>query len=331
MKTQRMSAGAERRGRVVWTVLELLFLVVTCLFFIIWMQHWFLVRLPTGEAGDRARGLSEMQSQGSAGISASGRMNVLCLGVDSVEGTHRTDTILLVGVEPHDRRVTVLSIPRDTRVLVNGSAHKINEIYARHGENVLRGMLEELLEIRIDRSVLVDFQGFIDTIDLLGGIDLMIEQPMHYDDNWGNVHIHFDPGQTHLNGKRALEYVRFRADSAADLGRIKRQQRFIAAILEKLKTPAIVMRLPSLIQEVYRNIQTDLRVAEILELAGSLKGGQISVQTMSLPGDARYIDKISYYLPYKDQAVAIGARHYATLSLLDLEASYTPAIASRTP
>jgi len=315
----------------VWPVLELLFLVLTCLFFVIWMQRWFLVRLPTGEAVDRAQSRNESASSAPVTATVSGRMNILCLGVDSVEGTHRTDTILLAGVEPHDRRITILSVPRDTRVLVNGTAHKINEIYARHGESVLRGMLEELLEIRIDRSILVDFQGFINTIDLLGGIDLTIEQPMHYDDNWGNVHIHFDPGQAHLNGKRALEFVRFRADSAADLGRIKRQQRFIAAVLEKLKTPSIVMRLPQLIQEVYQHIRTDLRVAEILELAGSLKGGQIAVQTMSLPGDARYIDKISYYLPYKDQAVAIGARHYATLSLLDLEASYTPAIASRTP
>jgi len=320
-----------RRGKTVWMILELLFLATTILFFAGWMQRWFLMRIPTGEAGERTRSTAGEAGSDSVAALRPGRMNILCLGVDSVEGTHRTDTILLVGVEPFEKRVVVLSVPRDTRVLVNGTAHKINEIYVRFGESVLRGMLEELLEIHIDRSVLVDFQGFINTIDLLDGIDIAIEQPMHYDDNWGNVHIHFDPGVTHLTGRKALEYVRFRADSAADLGRIKRQQKFISSILEKIKSPTIVVRLPQLIQESYRNIQTDLRIAEILDLLYSLKSGQISIQTMSLPGDARYIDKISYYLPYKDQAVAIGAKHFATLSLLDLDASFTPRIASHAP
>jgi len=306
----------------IWTVLEILFLLLNVLYFAGWMQRWFLIRVPTGEIAERTGVSGRDGVSDAAGISRLSRMNILCLGIDSVEGSHRTDTILVVGIDPHERRVTVLSIPRDTRALINGAAHKINEMYARHGELALRGMIEELLDITIDRYVLVDFAGFTNTIDLLGGIDLMIEQPMHYDDNWGNVHIHFNPGQTHLDGKKALEYVRFRADAAADLGRIKRQQRFISAVLEKIKTPSIVVRLPQLIQEAYGHIRTDLRIAEMLDLALALKGGPISIQTMSLPGDARYIDKISYYLPFKEEAVALGARHFATLSLLDLEASF---------
>ncbi len=319
-----------RGGRRIWTVLEILFILLNVLFFAGWMQRWFFIRVPTGEIAERA-GVSGGESISEpAGISRLSRMNILCLGIDSVEGTHRTDTILVVGIDPHDRRVTVLSVPRDTRALINGTAHKINEMYARHGELALRGMIEELLDITIDRYVMVDFAGFTNTIDLLGGIDLLIEQSMHYDDNWGNVHIHFNPGQTHLNGKKALEYVRFRADAAADLGRIKRQQRFISAVLEKLKSPSIVVRLPQLIQEAYGHISTDLRIAEMLDLALALKDGPISIQTMSLPGDARYIDKISYYLPFKEEAVAIGARHFATLSLLDLEAPFaTRGVASQ--
>lgn len=311
-----------RGGRSVWTVLEILFILLTMLYFAGWMQRWFFIRVPTGEIAERGGRTGGNGTAEPAGAARLARMNILCLGIDSVEGSHRTDTILVVGIDPHERRVTALSVPRDTRALVNGTAHKINEMYARHGELALRGMIEELLDITIDRYVLVDFAGFTNTIDLLGGIDLMIEQPMNYDDNWGNVHIHFAPGQTHLTGKKALEYVRFRADSAADLGRIKRQQRFISAVLEKIKTPSIVVRLPQLIQEAYVHIRTDLRIAEMLDLALALKSGPISIQTMSLPGDARYIDKISYYLPFKEEAVAIGARHFATLSLLDLEAPF---------
>jgi len=311
-----------RDGRSAWAVLEILFILLNILYFAGWMQRWFFIRVPTGEIAERAGVSGGEGNSEPAGVSRLSRMNILCLGIDSVEGSHRTDTILVVGIDPHERRVTALSVPRDTRALINGAAHKINEMYARHGELALRSMIEELLDITIDRYVMVDFAGFTNTIDLLGGIDLMIEQPMHYDDNWGNVHIHFNPGQAHLNGKKALEYVRFRADAAADLGRIKRQQRFISAVLEKIKTPSIVVRLPQLIQEAYGHIRTDLRIAEMLDLALALKNGPISIQTMSLPGDARYIDKISYYLPFKEEAVAIGARHFATLSLLDLEAPF---------
>lgn len=322
--------GTGHAGKTIWSVLEILFVILNILYFAGWMQRWFFIRIPTGEISERAGRAGPEPGTDPGMVARPARMNVLCLGVDSVEGTHRTDTILVVGIDPNERRVTVLSIPRDTRALVNGSAHKINEMYARYGELSLRGMIEELLEINIDRFVLVDFNGFINTIDLLGGIDLLIEQPMNYDDNWGNVHIHFKPGQTHLDGKKALEYVRFRADSAADLGRIKRQQRFISAILEKVISPAIIVSLPKIIREVYGHIRTDLRIAEILDLAYALKDGKVSIQTMSLPGDARYIDKVSYYLPFKEEAVAIGGKHFAILSLLDLEAPFEHRIASPT-
>jgi LCP family protein required for cell wall assembly len=310
-----------RRGAFSWTMIEILFLVLNLVFIVGGVQKWFLLRFPS-DLG--------MVETGAGGLPASrlGHFNILFLGIDSVEGTHRTDTLVLVGVSPGERKISILSVPRDTRVVINGAGRKINEVLPRYGEYVLRTMLENLLEIRISRSVMVDFQGFVRIIDLIGGVDLEIEHPMHYDDNWGNVHIHFEKGPAHLDGKKALDYVRFRADAGADLNRIKRQQRFIAALLEKMRSPAMVMRLPQIIREGLSHFQTDLGLGEALDLAYSLSGGKLAVQSMSLPGEARYIDKISYYLPYKDQAVAIGAKEFSNLMLLDLEASFTPSIGS---
>jgi LCP family protein required for cell wall assembly len=250
------------------------------------------------------------------------RLNLLCLGLDSVEGSHRTDTILLLGIDFSTRGIHILSIPRDTRVVIDGHQRKINEVYTRHGVEVLQTLIEELLEIRINRYIKVDFQGFVKVIDLIGGIDLLIERPMHYDDNWGKLHIHFDPGWQHLNGKKALEYVRYRGDASADLGRVKRQQRFIAAVLEKVMAPSFLLKIPDLLHEVFAYIDTNLTLPETIELAMGMRGKGFATQSDSLPGEARYIDKISFYVPFKEQAMAIGTKYYSALTSFELNAPF---------
>jgi len=228
----------------------------------------------------------------------------------------------------------MLSIPRDTRVLISGRARKINEILPRYGQNVLRSLLEDLLNIQISRFVEVDFQGFINVIDAVGGVEIDVEKPMHYDDNWGKVHIHFDPGKHNLDGREALNYVRFRADAAADLGRIKRQQQFIKVMVEKLMQPGTVVKLPQIISEAYAHVKTDFSLAELFTLVKGFESYQVRFQNASLPGEARYIDKISYFLPYRDKAMEIGASHFSDLAAVELVASFTtpldPVIATDT-
>jgi len=252
-----------------------------------------------------------------------GNINVLVLGVDSVDGTHRADTIFVLGINPAKARVSMLSIPRDTRVLISGRARKINEILPRYGQSVLRSLLEDLLNIQISRYVEVDFQGFINVIDEMGGIDIDIEKPMHYDDNWGKVHIHFDPGMNHLDGRQALNFVRFRADAAADLGRIKRQQQFMKVLLEKVMQPGFVVKLPQIISQAYQHVKTDFSLAELFTLVKGFTSYQIKFMNTSLPGEARYVDKISYFLPYRDKSMEIGASHFSDLAAVELVASFS--------
>lgn len=304
-------------------ILELLFLVISLLFFLGVAEKWVTVKAPSD-------GLVADIDKGEAGVGRMVRLNILCLGIDSVEGTHRTDTMILLGIAPQERKVSVLSIPRDTRVVINGIGRKINEILPRFGEYVLRSLIENLMEIRINRTVKVDFQGFVSIIDMMGGVDLDIENPMNYDDNWGKVHIHFEKGPVHLDGQKALGFVRFRADANADLGRIKRQQKFIAALIGKLQTPGMMLRLPMLIAEGLKYVDTDLALGEGVEMVNNLRGGGVAINTMSLPGDARYVDKISFFLPFKDQAIALGAKHFSNLVVLDLGASFNPGLGSAT-
>ena len=228
-------------------------------------------------------------------------------------------TIFVLGVNPSKKKIMMLSIPRDTKVDIEGKSRKINEILPRYGEPTLRMLLEDLLKIRISRRIEVGFESFIAVVDAIGGVDINIEKPMHYDDNWGNLHIHFNPGMNHLNGQDALRYVRFRKDAMADLGRIKRQQDFVKAVIKKLFSPAIIVKLPSIIETAFKYIKTDFTLQEIMTLAKGFDTFDVKFSTLSLPGEARYIDKISYFIPNLDETIAIGNNYFSDLAIIEIE------------
>lgn len=297
---------------------DFIFLVICAFLTLVIVQKWLL----TGEVA--IVGTNQIHSSLESGEKTTiGNINVLVLGVDDVEGTHRSDTIFVLGVIPSKNKITMLSIPRDTRVLIENKGRKINEILPRYGEKVLRKILEDLLKIRISRKVEVGFESFTSVIDSIGGVDINVEKPMHYDDNWGNLHIHFNKGIQHLDGANALRYVRFRKDAMADLGRIKRQQDFVKAVVEKLFSPSCLIKLPSIIEKSFKHIKTDFTLQEILTLAKGFNSIKVSFRTLSLPGEPRYIDRISFFLPYSDEAVSIGNSYFSDLSLFEIETNFS--------
>lgn len=308
--------GENRKTRLIYETVFLFF----NLFIILALGSKFFLRDTTGIFGFLDSPTGEMRAN--SGI----RMNILCIGVDSVDGTHRTDAILLIGLKLPSGKISIASIPRDTQVVIEGRSRKINEIYARYGIEMLRMLVEELMEIRIARFVKVDFDGFKNVINALGGIDLHIDHPMNYDDNWGNLHIHFSRGPAHLDGQKALEYVRYRGDADADLGRIKRQRDFISAVLKKVHSPEFVLRLPEILREIFLHISTDFDFPEVLQLAKEFNGRNVSVQSQSLPGEAKYVGKVSYYIPFKDQAISLGGKWFSELTTFEVAASFSARI-----
>ena len=168
----------------------------------------------------------------------------------------------------------------------------------------------------------VGFESFIEVVDAIGGVDINIEKPMHYDDNWGNLHIHFNPGMNHLDGQNALRYVRFRKDAMADLGRIKRQQEFVKAIIKKLMSPTSIVRLPNIIEKAFKHIKTDFTLQEVLTLAKGFNITDVKIRTMSIPGEAKYVDKISYFMPSSEESIAIGNNYFSDLAIFELEKNY---------
>ena len=227
-----------------------------------------------------------------------GTTNVLIVGLDEVESVNRSDAIILAFFNVKGEAVGVLSIPRDSRVQIPGRGwDKINHAYVFGGPNLLKETMVNLTNVAINYVVVLNFDGFARMIDLLGGIDIYVDKAMRYTDYSQKLFINIPQGQQHLDGPRALQYVRFRHDPLGDIGRIQRQQKFMSAVLDKIKTPLIIPQIPGLIREVISAINTDLTPLEALRLTAyvsTLKEGR--VKFAMAPGKAAYIGDISYWV-----------------------------------
>ncbi len=146
--------------------------------------------------------------------------NILVLGVDSngpdtlpFSGV-RSDTIIIVNVDPTGKSINAISIPRDSKVyLADGHGiQKINAAYAIGGIDLAKKTIEETLGIKIHNYIIVNAEGVRKLIDAIGGVPIHIDQRMHYNDYSGKLHINFNKGDHVLNGKQAEEFIRFRKD-----------------------------------------------------------------------------------------------------------------------
>lgn len=252
---------------------------------------------------DAPRRLARLDRANETLLVATDKTTVMILGVDERDDdVGRSDTLMLATVDPKQKQVSLLSIPRDTRTLIQGSYDKINSAYAYGGWRLTRDVVEDLLDTPVDHYVLVNTRSFPRIIDAIGGIDLYVESRMYYVDEWddavpGGLVIDLYPGMQHMDGVTAMSYVRYR-DEEGDIGRIARQQRFMRAVMEKVTSPAIVTRLPAVIRECMGAVETDLSFRQILELAGSIKEAQGNgLRAEMLPGRPLYIDEVSYWVP----------------------------------
>ena len=227
-----------------------------------------------------------------------GTVNVLLVGLDNVDGGSRTDAIALAIFDADNKAVRVASIPRDSRVQIPGRGwDKINHAYVYGGINLLKDTVVNLTGMAVNYFVMVNYRSFPRIIDLIGGIDIYVEKSLRYNDYSGKLFINIPKGQQHMDGKTALGYVRFRHDPLGDIGRVQRQQKFMDIVLAKLKSPAILPRIPALVEEVVAAVDTDLTPLEALKLmqfANALPPER--VRMFMAPGKAGYSGNLSYWI-----------------------------------
>jgi len=234
------------------------------------------------------------------------RINILLLGVDdgdvdTPEAPKRSDTMILASVNPKAGTINLMSIPRDTKVYIPGHKgyDKITHAFAYGGPELSVRTVEELVHVPVHYYAVMDWQGFINVIDVLGGVDLYVEKDMNYDDPYANLSIHLTKGFQHLDGQKAGEYVRYRHDELGDIGRTQRQQRFLRTLRDEMFSFGTILKLPALTSTVRSYVDTDMPMFTMVKLANTLMGMKKAdaVHSEILPGDFVTIDGLSYWVP----------------------------------
>ena len=228
--------------------------------------------------------------------------NILVSGLDDDNGG--SDTNILVRFDVPNKRIDLVSLPRDTLLHNEYRNNKLNFAYAKGGTELLMEQIENLLGVPVDFYVTVNLKGFIALVDQIDGVDFDIPINMDYDDPYQDLHIHFTKGPRHLNGQGAMEVVRFRHNNdgtgygTEDIGRIGTQQAFLKAVAKQLLQIGNVKNIPALVDIFCTYVKTDLTTGNLVWLGNeALNIGTENIHFATLPGDGSgYYNKQSVYV-----------------------------------
>ncbi len=226
-----------------------------------------------------------------------------------------TDTMLLVRFDPQNKKISVLSIPRDTRTYVEGrGVVKINEANYYGGPASSAKSVSGLLGgVGIDRYVTVNVQGIKSLVDALGGITLNVPKDMKYTDESQHLYIDLKAGKQLLNGEQIVQYLLYRHDDLGDIGRVQRQQLLMRAFVEDQVNVGLLSRMPKILSVIQSHIDTNLSIEELVALAGfATQTDRAGVQMLMVPG--KFSDpkdyKASFWLPDQNAIETMVAEHF---------------------
>ncbi|MGG4440663.1 LCP family protein [Brevibacillus fortis] len=202
------------------------------------------------------------------------RVNILLMGVDrrgmKNNGLPRSDSMMLVSIDPAGKRYDMFSILRDTYVDIPGKgSSRINSAIVDGGPELAMETVSQFTGLPVDRYVITDFEGFKALIDAVGGVEIDVEKNMYYHDptDKGVYDINLKKGLQKLDGDKALQYVRFRHDATSDYTRTERQRKLMSAVVNQMKNGTTLIQLPTILKEVTPYIQTNISSVDMLKLS----------------------------------------------------------------
>lgn len=240
---------------------------------------------------------------------------ILLMGVD--EEANLSDTNMIIRMDTSKEQIDLLSIPRDTKIIPNEEmttefisdglrvveSLRLSQLGSKAGKNspkYIKMALEELLGVNIDYYIKIDMEAFMEIVDIVGGVEIYINENMDYEDPLGGLYIHFKEGWHTLDGKKAREAVRYRGYTSADIGRIQFQQQFLRELVEQaLNKDTVISNLPELISLFFKYVDTDITVAEATRYIShvpNIKNYAINMYTMPWDNGEDY-----YILPIEDK------------------------------
>lgn len=225
--------------------------------------------------------------------------SILFMGIENYATSGkggRSDSLIVVTLDPRNKTMKMLSIPRDTRVTLagdtTGKKTKINSAFAKGGADETVATVEDLLDIPIDKYVTVDFNGFKDVIDEVGGVNVKV--PFDFDemsDVSKKKRIYFKKGNMHLNGEQALAYARMRKqDKRGDFGRNDRQKQILNALIDQMSRAGNIAKIDKIAETASNNVQTNIRITEGLALQQIYSGfTSKKIDTLTITGSDLYL------------------------------------------
>lgn len=212
----------------------------------------------------------------------------LLIGTD--DGNGNTDTLMYLTYDVKNQKVSVASIPRDTRIDTSHNSKKINAAYAYDGIDGLKQAVSTTLGIPVDYYIKVDINAFVALVDEVDGIDYYVPCDMDYDDPWQDLSIHYKEGMQHLSGQQALEVCRFRHDNNmmgySDTGRMQTQREVLTAVAQKVLSWGNVTRINEFMGIFADYVDTDLSLTDLIWFAGqALYFDMDGLNTMTLPAE----------------------------------------------
>lgn len=232
--------------------------------------------------------------------------SVLMLGVDERPGDRgRSDSIIVITVNPEKQSIEILSLPRDTRVQIIGKGinDKINHAYAFGGVEMAMNTVENFLAIPIDYYIKMNMDGFKEIVDAVGGITVNND----FDFNVGKKY--FAKGEIFLNGKDALNYSRMRYDDAhGDFGRQMRQRQVIEGVIHKGANISALWKYDDVLQALGKNVKTNLTLNEMIRIQKNYKQARHQIDQFQIEGKGATIDSVWYYIVPQEEREKVQER-----------------------
>jgi LCP family protein required for cell wall assembly len=239
--------------------------------------------------------------------------SVLMLGVDERKGDKgRSDTIIVLTINPNNNSVKMLSIPRDTRteIIGKGKDDKINHAYAFGGVPMSMDTVENFLDIPIDYYMQINMEGFKDIVDAVGGV--RVQNDLDFTQN----EFHFAKGKITLNGEQALSFSRMRyEDPRGDFGRQSRQRQIIQAVINEGMSLSSFTNFSNIFTALGKNIKTNLTFDQMVDIQKNYRGAGKNIEQMEIKETGTMIDKIYYGLVSPEEKQRIQTELKAQLEL----------------
>ena len=276
----------------------------------------------TSNTGTVADSSEDEESRTNAGamtpselLEAGEPVSILLLGVDTGDlgrtEQGRSDSMVVVTINPHTQKTTLLSIPRDTytEIVGYGTSDKINHAYAFGGTAMSINTVQQMLDIPIDFYVMVNMAGIQEIVDAVGGIT--VESPLTFNQNGYD----FVQGTNQLDGEAALAFARMRyEDPADDTGRQGRQRLVIEAVIRKLATPETLLNYQAVLETLSANMQTSFQLSDFYTLQNQDYLGAVgNIEQQQLGGTGDMMNDI--YYNFVDEAELTRVRDLLQIEL----------------